>query len=404
MKQEDMFYICKTIGNLSGIPIRIFDGEKCIFYHSLVNLPKDPMYIYQDSIWEIDTHVGYFATPFFHYYGIVNSGVYKIIIGPSRQVDSTDQELRTVAFQADVPSDMVDEFLSSMKCIVRMPLSSILEMLCTLNFVLNQEKLGLEDIIIYESEQQFLRESLIRDMMKKPMDDESANIQTDIYTSFSVEQQLVDMIRKGQMEALRDWVSSAPAIRAGIMSADQLRQIKNVFIVSATLASRAAIQGGLDTKTSFSLSDAYIQRMELLHHPDQILNLQYHMMMDYTQRVERVRVGKHPSQLSILVANYVQSHLSEVITVEDLCTALYISRSRLTARFKEETGMTLTEFIAKEKMQEAKRLLRYTEKSLGAISNYLGFSSQSHFARVFKKYTGKTPIDYRASSNQAVSL
>ena len=44
---------------------------------------------------------------------------------------------------------------------------------------------------------------------------------------------------------------------------------------------------------------------------------------------------------------------------------------------------------------QAKRLLRYSDKSLTAISNYLGFSSQSHFSKVFKKYTQRTPGEYR---------
>ena len=64
-------------------------------------------------------------------------------------------------------------------------------------------------------------------------------------------------------------------------------------------------------------------------------------------------------------------------------------------KFKQETGMTLTEYILKEKTEEAKRLLRYSDKPINAISAYLGFSSQSHFSSVFKKYTNCLPNDYR---------
>ena len=48
-----------------------------------------------------------------------------------------------------------------------------------------------------------------------------------------------------------------------------------------------------------------------------------------------------------------------------------------------------------EKTEEAKRLLRYTDRSAAAISEYLAFSSPAHFTRVFKKYTGLTPGEYR---------
>ena len=60
--------------------------------------------------------------------------------------------------------------------------------------------------------------------------------------------------------------------------------------------------------------------------------------------------------------------------------------------------MTLTDFILREKIEEAKRLLRYSDKSLSLIANYLGFSSQSHFTKTFKKYAQKTPKQYRENN------
>ena len=76
-----------------------------------------------------------------------------------------------------------------------------------------------------------------------------------------------------------------------------------------------------------------------------------------------------------------------------------VSVNFISKKFKDETGENLIDFILKEKTEEAKRLLRYTDKSLNAISNYLGFSSQSHFTRVFKKYSGNTPNEYRQRYN-----
>ena len=50
--------------------------------------------------------------------------------------------------------------------------------------------------------------------------------------------------------------------------------------------------------------------------------------------------------------------------------------------------------------EEAKRLLRYTDKPITSISAYLGFSSQSHFSRVFKKYANCLPNEYRKRHNK----
>ena len=205
----------------------------------------------------------------------------------------------------------------------------------------------------------------------------------------------MQMISKGDVGALYEWLSHAPSVRGGIIANDALRQLKNTFIVTATLASRAAIKGGLNAEDSLSLSDEYIRKCELMSSVDQIVNLQYHMVLDYTRRVERVRLGKNPSKLLMQITNYVQNNLSKPLDVDELAKALFISRTHLAAKFKKETGMTLTDFILREKVEEAKRLLRYSDKSLSLIADYLGFSSQSHFTKAFKKYTSKTPGEYR---------
>ena len=394
MESLDLQYLCTIIGNLSGVPIRLYDGETLIFLHSMVNLPKDPVELYREDIWRITEHVGYYVTRLFNYYGIVNFGTKKLIIGPTRQLGNTDQELRELAFQLDVPPEDTEEFLTGMKSIIRMPLESIMQILCTLNYILNGDKLTLRDIAIYDSEQNLIsRDAHSRRHVQAYVTD---NIPVqDVHNTFTLEQSIMTIVRKGDTASLQAWIKSAPAVRGGIIAAEQLRQVKNTFIVSTTLASRAAIRGGMEVDDAFNLSDAYIQKCELLNSPDKIMNLQYHMVMEFTKRVERIRMGNRPGKLAVDVANYIQHHLSEPITAEDLARGLYLSRPYLSRKFIEETGESLTDFILKEKTEEAKRLLRYSDKSLTAISNYLGFSSQSHFCRVFKKYTHSTPGEYR---------
>lgn len=397
MKNIDLKYICKVIGNLSGVPIRIFQGENRIFYHSVVALPKDPMEMYRDDIWNVKTNVGYFVTKHFHYYGVINSGDTKIVIGPTRQTPDSDQELRELAFRADVPAADTEEFVEGMKSIVRMPLESMIQTLCTINYILNDEKLELEDITIYEAEQNDLKELLERQRSARAFSRRHSVDEPPVHehNTYTQEQQMLRMVRKGDTTSLRQWIASAPAIRGGTLASDQLRQIKNTFVVTATLVSRAAIQGGLSTEDAFTLSDAYIQKCELLNSLDRITNLQYHMVLEFTERVERIRFGGKPTQLTVSVINYIQHHLSEPIRAEDMAKELFMSRPYLSAKFKEEAGETLTDFILKEKTEEAKRLLRYSDKSFTAIGSYLGFSSLGHFSQVFKKYTGRTPTEYR---------
>ena len=397
MKNVDLPYLCTVIGNLTGMPIRIFFGEDLFFHYSIVQLSGDPMELYREEIFRIQTNVGYFVTPEFFYYGIINSGDQKIVLGPTRQISGNDQELLALAFQLGIAQEDTEDFLRGIKSIIPMPLESVMQILCAVNYVLNEEKLTLQDISIYDAEQDDLRKQLIAQqatLNEYSSEAEDQDTQS-IHNSFQLEQVLMDILRRGDTAALREWIASAPAVNGGRLAAEQLRQIKNTFIVTATLASRAAIRGGLDVDDAFSLSDSFIQKCELLNSAEQIINLQYHMVLSFTEKVERIRAGKNPSKLVTDVANYIQHHLSKPITAEDIAKSLYLSRPYLSRKFIEETGESLTDFILKEKAEEAKRLLRYTDRSIAAIGTYLGYSSNGHFARVFKKYAGITPREYR---------
>lgn len=401
LENIDYDYLCMVIGNLTGNPIRVFYKGKQTFYHSIVNLTTDPLAPFRDEVLAINSHIGYFITPYFHYYGIVNSNDYKIVIGPSMQTRDNDQSLKELAFRCDVPPEETEEFLSGMKSIVPMPLSSILQILCTMNYVLNGEKLGLSNLQIYDSEQENLKNKLEKERATQEFDSDIAEIekQQEVHNTLTLEQTIVSFVRKGDTLSLKKWIENAPAVRPGVLASDQLRQLKNTFIVTATLVSRAAIHGGMDADDALTLSDGYIQKCELFNSLEDITNLQYRMVLDYTERAERLRMGKTPSKLVLDVTNYIHHHLSEPITTDEIAKSFFISRSRLSVKFKEEAGENLIDFILKEKIEEGKRLLRYTDKTAVAISFYLGFSSQSHFSRVFKKYTGYLPNEYRKKHN-----
>lgn len=398
MECIDLEYLCRVIGNLAGIPVRIYRDKEQTFFYSVVDFPADPIAPYIDNVFAITEHIGYFTTPYFNYYGIVRSDRHTVVIGPSRRMPMSDHDLRKLAFACNLNFAEVEAFSAAMKSLVQMPLGSIVQILCTMNYVLNGEKLSLEDVTIYDFEQVNLETLIQNEQFDKRYEKQTEYEPHETHNTLALEQTLMQMIEKGDVGALCEWLSHAPSVRGGVIANDGLRQFKNTFIVTATLASRAAIKGGMDAEDALSLSDDYIRKCELMSGVDSIVNLQYHMVLDYTRRVERVRLGKKPSKLLMQVTNYIQHNLSRPIDVDDLSKTLFISRTHLASKFKQETGMTLTDFILGEKIEEAKRLLRYSDKSLTLIADYLGFSSQSHFSRIFKKYSGKTPKEYRENN------
>ena len=394
MDHIDLPYLVRSLAALSGIPVRLYQGGELQYARFPVRLPRDPMEACRKEVFSIQEHVGYYVSPLFHYYGVINAGRTRLVIGPTSQIMAGDQALRELAFRLDVPKEEIPDFVSGMHAIVPMPAESLLQMLCAVNHVLNDgEKLELSDVAIYDEEQEALKSGVEKRRTERIYGESAQPRET--HNTLALEETLMDIVRRGDTAALKSWLASAPAVHGGTIAGDQLRQLRNLFIVTATLSFRAAIRGGMKENDPFALSDGYIRRVELLTCTAKIMNLQYNMLLEYTEQVEKLHRSRHPTKLATDVANYVRHHLSEAITVEDMAAEFYMSLPYLSARFRQETGETLTDYVLNEKTEEAKRLLRYSDKSASAIGAYLGFSSTAHFSRVFKKFTGLTPREYR---------
>lgn len=391
---EDLKFICVNLSNLSGLPVRVYKKEKQTFYYSTIKFVKDPFLFDEEKALKINDDVYYYQSLFSYYYGIINFQNNKIIVGPTRQLPVDNQELKSYAFSLGVIMSEVEEFVSQMKSLIQLPLMSLLQILCMVYFAMTGKKKTIESITIHDEEQA----SLINDIEKRKAENViNLDNYQDVspYNAFDTENRLLDMIMRGDLSALHEFIASIPTVRSGTVANEQLRQSKNIFIVTATLVSRAAIRGGMDITTSLSMSDSYIQKCELATEIDQITDLNYRMVLDYAERVNKIRFGLIPSKLVIDVSNYIQKHLSSPIKEKDIANALYMGRSRLSTNFKKEAGINLSTYITQQKIDEAKRLLRYSDKTFSSISLYLGFSSQSHFTKVFKDFTELTPSEYR---------
>ena len=81
--------------------------------------------------------------------------------------------------------------------------------------------------------------------------------------------------------------------------------------------------------------------------------------------------------------------------MEDVAHEVGLSRVYFSNKFSKELGFSVGSFIRRCKLEEARSLLLYTDKSIAHISSYLGYSSQSHFQNLFREQFGMTPKQCR---------
>lgn len=208
-------------------------------------------------------------------------------------------------------------------------------------------------------------------------------------------------IERGDIEALSKSIEEDYAGDLGTLSKDPLRNVKDLAIVLVTLASRSAIRGGLSPEVSFSLSDSYIQQIEEINDISNLTYFAKEMEYHYASLVHDIRSGKHGSNESKKnphiekCKDYIFSHLHDRITIDLLATELGYNADYLSHLFKESEGIGLSQYIIREKITRARNLLTYSDYSYSEIASYLGFASQSHFGKHFRKITGYTPRQYR---------
>lgn len=216
----------------------------------------------------------------------------------------------------------------------------------------------------------------------------------------SYEQELREFaaIESGDPDSLRKAVSEVSG-SLGKLADTPVRNAKNLCIVCITLASRAAIRGGVSYETSYSLSDYYIQNVENLNCVDEILKFtrraeyRFACLVRDSRHIhgERISVNQHTERCK----RYIADHIRHPMTVKELADISGVSPNYLSALFLKNEGCTITEYILQEKISGVKHMLLYSDSTLAEIADCFGFTSQSHLGHRFKEYTGMTLKQYR---------
>lgn len=97
------------------------------------------------------------------------------------------------------------------------------------------------------------------------------------------------------------------------------------------------------------------------------------------------------------ITDYINNNLSDDLKISILCKKFFVSKNRLYEAFKNHYGCTVNDYITEQKIKKASLLLKESSKPIYSIAESLGFDNYTYFCKLFKKKTGFTPSDYRAS-------
>lgn len=214
------------------------------------------------------------------------------------------------------------------------------------------------------------------------------------HTRYTTEIKLFSCIQQGNIDKLISEIKNINMlIVAGKLSDSNIMQYKYLAVSAITLATRYAIQGGLNEKTAYDFSDRVIMTVDSFNSKDKILNLLANEIIKLTNMVNASKLSPAQSPHVRKCICYINENIEKKITVSALSETCGISPDYLSQIFKEEIGENLSTYIMKRKLESAKEML-LQNKSNAEICKALRFSSVSHFITAFKKHCNMTPSEW----------
>ncbi len=175
---------------------------------------------------------------------------------------------------------------------------------------------------------------------------------------------------------------------------NDLANIRPRALELASLLSRAAIEGGAPTDSILRINNEFIKRLE---ESDMSMEDICYKLQEITEVFTESMFGKSSKSSETIkkAIQFIAQNYSADITLERVAQHVGLNASYLSTYFKQSCGSSFKEYLNLVRIEEAKRLLANTDYTILDIALAIGYENQSYFSKVFKKYTGITPKQYR---------
>ncbi len=218
--------------------------------------------------------------------------------------------------------------------------------------------------------------------------------------SFSIEQQFKKYMLNGDANSIFRSLDDVESETVGKISNSAMKQREYIAVIIVSFATKYAIQGGVDQFLAYDLSDLYLQEIsncQTLAHYDDII---HDVITRFTKEIQLEKEQKNGNIYVQKCKEYIYNHLNKPIQVKEIAESIGISPIYLSQIFSKSQGETIKSYLLRKRIELSQNMLRFSDYDISQISCYLGFSSQSHFTAVFKKYTGETPDIYRKKNQR----
>jgi len=232
--------------------------------------------------------------------------------------------------------------------------------------------------------------------------EETAWNMSNLEARYAYENELMQAVSLGQIHKAERLLAGFTKFSFERRVADPIRNMKNYCIIMNTLLRKAAESGGVHPLYLDRISADFAKRIEMVSSTNMVQHLMDEMFHDYCRLVKKNATQHYspPVQKAIL---HINNHLNGDLSLKSLSSTQNMNASYLSALFKKETGQTVTDYVNQMRVHQAERLLGTTKLQIQTVAQHCGISDVNYFSKIFKKYTGKSPIQYRKDLQHQIS-
>lgn len=211
---------------------------------------------------------------------------------------------------------------------------------------------------------------------------------------YASEDALLDAVSCGNTAKALSLAESLGMMRFSPRSGDEQRDFKNLMITFNTLLRRTAYVSGVHPFYIDAVSSNYARMIETCSSIREITDIVPYMIKSYCGLVSQRSMSSYSEPVKHILVT-ADASLTADLSLKRFSEELFLNPSYLSALFKKEMGIPLTEYVNKNRIEYAKKLLKSTTLSIQDIAIQSGIPDLHYFTRLFKRATGLSPRDWR---------
>ncbi len=213
---------------------------------------------------------------------------------------------------------------------------------------------------------------------------------------YQKQEKLLQSIQYGETSQIRDNVHAVLS-EIYIEAITNLGLLKFRMLELFVLTSRTILSVGGKVEDFYHLTNQFSKNTEEL---DDIYTFSLWLtdvLNDFIDAVirKREKAGNINRALHLIRRN-----CGRKLTITEVCAAVAMSKSRFSEAFRQETGMSFSQYLLQHRVERAKKLMNEGNLTLSDIALQTGFYDQSHFTKTFKRLTGDAPSRYSARTRR----